>query len=115
MEKNTISNSQPLQLFLHRNLSYVRFRKWRTKKGRRRSGSKMGSVLLTADKLVERKRGAKHYMAFTFSGFYCNEVTADIKFAEMELIHKETNTNVSGHRGRLMDSHPNLIIVVFFF
>lgn len=64
----------------------------------------MASILLTADKLVEQKRGAKHYMAFTFTGFYCNEVSADIQFAELELIHKETNTNVSGHREDLMPS-----------
>lgn len=87
-------NLQPLQLFLHRNLSYVRFRKWRPKKVKRRSCGKMHSISLTADKLVEQKRGAKHYMTFTFHGFYCNDVTVSKQFAEVELTHKETNTMV---------------------
>lgn len=107
------SKLQPLQLFLHRNLSYVRFRKWRGKKVKRRSCGKLHSISLTVDKLVERKRGAKHYMTFTFHGFHCNDVTADKRFAEVQLIHKETDTMV--RLVGLLLTHQHHFIFCFFF
>lgn len=55
----------------------------------------MNSLLSITDKLVEQRRGTKHYMTFTFSGFYWNSEVICEQFAEVQLIHKETQTQVS--------------------
>lgn len=55
----------------------------------------MHSISAATEKLIEQKRGSKHYMTFTFSGFYWNAVTNSKQFAEVQLIHKETNSIVS--------------------
>lgn len=73
----------------------------------------MHSIALTIDKLVKQKRGAKHYMTFTFSGFYCNEVIDSKQIAEVQLIHKETNTIVRTVWA-ISNSRKNLIVLFFF-
>lgn len=81
-------------LFLNRNLTYVNQKKCRSKKPRRRSSGKINTLHAIADKLAEKKRGSKHYMTLTFSGFHCNEL-ANHHHAEVQIIHKQTKIKVS--------------------
>lgn len=47
------------------------------------------------DQLVEKKRGLKHYVTFTFDGIY-DDVAIEIgQFAEVQLIQKENKSIVS--------------------
>lgn len=81
-------------LFLTRNLTYANYKKYRPKKTKRRNSARMNSLLGIVDKLVEQKRGTKHYMTLSFSGFYCDEAVTE-RFVEVQIFHKETKTEVS--------------------
>lgn len=81
-------------LFLQRNLTYVIQKKCRSKKPRRRSSGKFNTLNSIADKLAEQKRGTKHYMTLTFSGFHCDEL-ANYRHAEVQVFHKQTKIKVS--------------------
>lgn len=87
---------QPLQLFLFRNLSYINCKKSRVKKFKRRSNSssKSQSIDALCENLTEKKRGPKHYVTFTFAGFHGNESMGDARFAEAQLIVKDTKAIV---------------------
>lgn len=77
-------------------MSYVNYKKCRPKKSRRRSSGKFSTLQTIADKLAEQKRGTKHYMTLTFSGFHCDEL-ANYRHAEVQVFHKESKTKVSVH------------------
>ncbi|XP_031618853.1 polycomb protein Su(z)12-like [Contarinia nasturtii] len=81
-------------LFLQRSLTYVNQKKCRSKKPRRRSSVKFNTLHAIADKLAEQKRGTKHYMTLTFSGFHCNEL-ANFRHAEVLVFHKETKNKLT--------------------
>lgn len=51
-------------------------------------------------------------MTLTFAGFYCSEVTVSKKFAEVQLIHKATNTIV---RVIIVSGHFETQLNIFFF
>lgn len=75
-------------------MTYVNYKKCRAKKSRRRSSGKFITLHSIADKLNEQKRGTKHYMTLTFSGFHCDEL-ANYRHAEVQVFHKQTKTKVS--------------------
>lgn len=86
---------QPSPLFLQRNLTYVKYKKTRGKRCRRRSGEKVHSVEAVIDQLVEKRRGLRHYVTFTFAGYHDGEADGGGRFAEVQLIDRDTNSIVS--------------------
>lgn len=92
-KKNSLFHFRQPPLFLNRNLTYVNFRKCRTKRAKRRSSGKFNTFHSIVDKLAEQKRGAKHYMTLTLFGFHCDELM-NHRHAEVLVFHKQTKTKV---------------------
>lgn len=86
---------QYLPLFLNRNLTYAKYKKWRPnkRKTKRRTSFKNDRLLGIVDRLTEEKSGRNHYVTFSLSGFYDRNLDGQ-HYAEIKIIHKETRTQV---------------------
>lgn len=86
---------QYLPLFLNRNLSYAKMKKWRPnkRKVKRRTSFKSNRLLEIIDRLTDEKCGQNQCVTFSFSGFYDKNLY-DQSHAEIKVVHKQTNAQV---------------------